>query len=214
MTTLLISLFIFAAPPASAQEAVRPPAAQDTASRMPPRQQNKYYPEILQTMKNLSVLLERWAEVPEEKMDALAPDLAAFDGKVRAALGQQLLSDVARKEKELEDRARAESAKKTLQALRSALQVYYGSNGGVYPKNPSLLIPSVMQEVPELYLPGHDRTIKITVIDSKKYDNSLSRAITDSGGWLYFSNPDSALYGLLVLDCSHTETGGSEFFQY
>lgn len=215
MKNLLFSLFIAAAPAAYAQGTLKSsPAAPEEAARKPPPQQNKYYPEILQTMKNLSVLLERWTEVPEEKMDALAPDLAAFDAKVRNTLGKQLLSDIARKEKELEDRARAESAKRTLQALRSALQVYYGSNGGVYPKNPSLLIPSVMQEVPELYLPGHERTVKITVVDSKKYDSNLSRAISDSGGWLYFSNPDSNLYGLLVLDCSHTEAGGQEFFQY
>ncbi|MDP2866407.1 MAG: hypothetical protein Q8O90_09205, partial [Elusimicrobiota bacterium] len=59
-----------------------------------------------------------------------------------------------------------------------------------------------------------DRTAEVTIINSKKYDKDFSRAVDDTGGWLYFSNPESDNYGLLLLDCSHTEAGGSEFFKY
>ena len=215
MKNLVLCLLIFSAA-AYAQEAAKPaPAGREAAAAEKPQpQQNKYYPEILQTMKNLSVLLERWSEVPQPKMDALAPEMAAFNEKVKNTLGKEMLAEIALKEKELEDKARANSAIKTLQAFRAALQVYYATNGGSYPKTPALLIPSEMQEVPELYLPGHERTVKITVIDSKKYENDFSKAVTDTGGWLYFSNPASVNYGLLVLDCSHADPAGTEFFKY
>ena len=165
-------------------------------------------------MKNLSALLERANEIPQARMDALAPELAAFDEKVKAALGAEILAGIAAKEKETEDRARSAAAKKMLQAFRAALQVYYGDKGGVYPKDPALLIPAVMPEAPEICLPEHGCTAKVKVIDSKKYDKDFSRAVTDSGGWLYFSNPGSDNYGLLALDCAHTEAGGTEFFKY
>lgn len=215
MKNLIFCLLIFSTA-AYAQEAAKPgPAGSEAAATEKPQpQQNKYYPEILQTMKNLSVLLERWAEVPQPKMDALAPEMAAFNEKVKNTLGKEMLAEIARKEKELEDKARASSAIKTLQAFRAALQVSYATNGGVYPKTPALLIPSEMQEVPELYLPGHERTTKITVIDSKKHETDFNKAVTDSGGWLYFSNPASVNYGLLVLDCSHTDAVGMGFSKY
>lgn len=215
MKNLIFCLLIFPTA-AYAQEAAKPAAAgrETAAAEKPQPQQNKYYPEILQTMKNLSVLLERWSEIPLSKMDALAPEMAAFNEKVKNTLGKEMLAEIARKEKELEDKARATAAIKTLQALRAALQVYYATNGGVYPKTPALLIPSEMQEVPELYLPGHERTTKITLIDSKKYENSFDKAVTDSGGWLYFSNPASVNYGLLLLDCSHVDPVGMEFYKY
>lgn len=170
--------------------------------------------ELVQTMKNLSVLLERGAEIPQARKDALAPELAAFNAKVRIALGPELLAELARREKELEDAARAGAARKTLQALRAALQVHYSEQGGVYPEDLSRLAPGQLREIPELLLPEHGRTATVTVIDSRKYDKDFSEAVTDSGGWLYFSNPGAADYGLLVLDCSHTAPDGGEFFEY
>ncbi len=209
MKLFIICALLFQAAALSAQDAPGPAPAKPAAAP-----QAKYSAEILRTMKHLSVLLERSAEVPQERIDALAPEIAAFDEKVKSALGKDLLSDISRREKEEEDKARATSAKKTLQQFRGALQVYYGEQGGVYPKKLTQLIPSVMQEVPELYLPGHGRTSKVTIIDSRKYDKDFSKAITDSGGWLYFSDPQSSNYGLLLLDCSHNDAGGPEFFRY
>jgi len=214
MKNLLFSLLILTAAGAYAQGDVKQAAPEAAAAQKPQPPQNKYAAEITQTIKNLSALLERSAEIPQAKLDALAPEITAFNGKVKDTLGKDLLADIARREKEAEDRARATAAKQTLQAFRAALQVYYGDKGGVYPKSLELLIPSVIQEIPELYLPGHDRTNKVTVIDSKKYDKDFSKAVTDSGGWLYFSDPGSDNYGLLTLDCSHTEPGGTEFFRY
>ncbi len=214
MKNLFFSVFLLLATSAGAQYEVKPgtTAPETPAIQKPPV--SKYAPEILLAIKNLSALLERGAEIPQGRIDALGPELSPFNAKVKTALGKEILADIALREKELDDKERSAAARRTLQAFRAALQVYYGENGAVYPKNPGLLAPGIIQEVPELHLPGHERTAKVTVIDSKKYDKDLGRAVGDSGGWLYFSDPGSDNYGLLVLDCSHLETGGSEFFRY
>lgn len=213
MKKIFFSVLLLPAASAFAQDAVKPSTAAPAAAQKPPRF-DSYSPAIQRTMKNLSVLLERGAEVPPERLEALAPELAAFNEKVKEALGPDILAAVARRERELEDKERSAKALRTLQAFRAALQVYYGEKGGEYPKSPAQLVPAMLSGVPELLLPEHDRTSGITVIDSKKYDKDFSRAVTDSGGWLYFSNPGSDNYGLLVLDCSHAEAGGTEFFRY
>lgn len=214
MKRILFSVLFLSCGAVHAGEAAAPaaPAAETTAAQQPPP--DKYAPEIRQAMRNLSALLERLAEIPPSRLEAFAPGLAAFDGKVKDALGKELVAELARKEKEEGDKERSASAKSTLRAFRAALQLYYGDKGGAYPKNPELLVPALLPAVPELHLPDHEKTAKIKIIDSKKYDKDFSRAVGDSGGWLYFSNPGSGNYGLLLLDCSHTEAGGQEFSRY
>lgn len=214
MKLLLFSVLLLPGTPGLAQDQAKPVAASTEAVTAQKPAPVKYATEIQRTIKNLSALLERGAEIPPSRLDALAPDLAAFDGKVKEALGKEILADIARKEKELDDKERSAAAKKALQAFRAGLQAYYGAKGGEYPKEPALLIPAQLGEIPGLHLPEHKPTAGITVINSKKYDKDLGRAVDDTGGWLYFSSPDSDNYGLLLLDCSHTETGGSEFFKY
>lgn len=207
MNKLLLTVLLACAPALYAQETVRPASPQ-----LPPG--SKYYPEILQTMKNLSVLMERGGEIPPEKFEALLPDLAKFNGKVKEAVGERILAEVAAREKLLEDKSRAENSLATLRAFRGALQVFYGDSGAKYPKTPAELAPKTIPAVPELQLPGHSRTAAITVIDSKKYDKDFSKAVKDTGGWLYFSDPASENYGLLLLDCSHTGQEELKFYEY
>jgi hypothetical protein len=201
---LLASAAYAQEPAAQAPQAVAQPAAQQPAPAVNPQPQ-KYSGEIRAAVKSLALLLERAAEVPPQKLDELAPELTRFTAKVNETLGQKIISDAAQKE----DQARAARAKTALQEFRSALQVYYVQNGGKYPRNPADLAG-----VPELDLPGHAPTTAVTVVDSKKYDKDISGAVTDSGGWLYFGNPASANYGLLIIDCRHREPGGDEFFKY
>lgn len=210
MTKIIFSALLACAAPAGAQEAAKP----ETAPAALPAASLRHYPEIMQIMKNLSVLMERGAEIPADKMDALAPELGKFNGKVKETLGEKILSEVAAREKAIEDKARTENALNMLRAFRSSLQVYYGENGGKYPRNPAELVSKSIIAVPELYLPGHERTDKIKIIDSRKYDKDVSKAVTDSGGWLYFSDTGSVNYGLLLLDCSHDGPDSMKFFEY
>lgn len=207
MKHLIFSALLACAPSAYAQEAPK------TAPPAPPANA-RHYPEILQLMKNLSVLMERGGEIAPESMDALAPELTKLNAKVKDALGDKILAEVAAREKAIEDKARTENSLATLRGFRGTLQVYYGDNGAKYPKTPAELAPKYVQSMPELYLPGHDRTPGVTVIDSKKFDKDISKAVKDTGGWLYFSDPASENYGLLLLDCSHAGPEGMKFYEY
>jgi hypothetical protein len=210
MTRIIFSALLAFAAAASAQETAKPPA--------PPNEQVtsglKNYPEIMQIMKNLSVLMERGAEIPPERMGLLAPELTKFNAKVKETLGEKILAELAAREKDIEEKARIDNALANLRAFRTTLQVYYGKNGGKYPKNPADMVSISINAVPTVYLPGHEQTNKITVIDSRKYDNDTSKAVKDTGGWLYFSDSGSVNYGLLLLDCSHDGPEGGKFFDY
>lgn len=213
MKTAIAILFIGCGAAGAQQPAATAAPAASTApaaAPVPP----KYGPEIMQAMKHLSLLIDRNAEIPAERLDALAPRLAEFDAKVKETLGEKILAEVARLEKEIEDKARAEDGVKALQAMRATLQVAYVEAGGRYPKSPADLAPKLLPALPELWLPGHPRTAKVRLVDTKKYDQDIPKAVGDSGGWLYFSNPDSANYGMLLLDCSHDGPGGLKLYEY
>lgn len=167
-------------------------------------------PALRRLMLDLNLLLERGGGVPPEKLDALAVETAKFNTILRETLGAEILADLIRRE----DAERAETAKKILARFRAELQVYYATNGGKYPASPARLVPDQITAVPALELPGHEASAVITLIDSKKFDKDASKAVTDSGGWLYFTATDSANYGLLLIDCSHREPGGEEFYKY
>jgi hypothetical protein len=214
MTKFIFSALLACAAPAGAQEATKPAARPAPTQAQQVEAALKNYPEIMQIMKNLSVLMERGAEIPPERMAALAPELSKFNGRVKETLGEKVLADIAAREKAIEEKERTGAALETLRSFRAALQVSYGQNGGRYPKSPAEMVSVNITAVPELYLPGHARTDKVTVINSRKHDKDASKAVTDSGGWLYFSDPASVNYGLLLLDCSHYGPEGMAFFEY
>jgi hypothetical protein len=207
MRNLALTLLLSAVPAAAQGDAAAEPAAQISTAAA---QQNKYSPEIQETARTLAILLEHGAGVKPEKMEALAAELKKFNNRVKDTLGPEILAAAAAKEKETEDRALAAAAKKELQNLRQRLQARYAEQGGVYPAEPA----SLEGGLPALHLPGHAPSAAARVIDSKKHDADAVKAVSDSGGWLYFSAPGSANYGMLLIDCSHKDAGGTEFYKY
>ncbi|PKM97577.1 MAG: hypothetical protein CVU79_07630 [Elusimicrobia bacterium HGW-Elusimicrobia-3] len=205
MKDLLFTAALLLSSGAHAQEAPAQ-AAQAAPSRLDPA--------LERTGRNLAILAEKYAEIPAERLRKLAPEMEKFNAAVREALGEEILAEIAAREKAADEKARTESAMKTLQAFRGALQVYYSQTGGRYPKSPADLAPDSISAVPELHLPGHERTAGIKIVDSKKFDKDLSKAVTGSGGWLYFSNPNSAYYGLLLLDSANPGPDGMKFFEH
>jgi hypothetical protein len=211
MKTLILALLTCCAARAAAMEeavitgpgAEATPAQEEVKAPEPPKPPFKPSPEARLAVLNLALLLERGGEIPQERLAALTPQLAAFNTAAEKAIGEDLLAEAA-----------AEHAKKSLQKVRTALQVWFGDNGGKYPPDLAALTPSYLAELPELRLPGHPLTDKVTVINSKKYDAALEKAVGDSGGWLYFSGDESANRGLLVIDCSHRSPAGQEYFKY
>ena len=211
MKTLILALLTCCAARAAALEetvitgpgAEATPAQEEVKAPEPPKPPFKPSPEARLAALNLALLLERGGEIPVERLAPLTPQLGAFNSAAEQALGAELLADAA-----------AERSKKALQKVRTALQVWFGDNGGKYPPDLAALVPSYLPALPELRLPGHPLTDKVTVINTKKYDADLAKAVTDSGGWLYFSGEESANRGLLVIDCSHKSPAGQEYFKY
>lgn len=179
------------------------PAQEEVKAPEPPKPPYKPSPEVRLAALNLALLLEHGGQLPQERLAALDPQLTVFNSAVEKALGEELLAGAA-----------AEHAKKALQKVRTALQIWFGDNGGKYPPDLAALTPSYLPALPELRLPGHSLTDKVTLITSKKYDAALEKAVSDSGGWLYFSGEESASRGLLVIDCSHKSPAGQEYFKY
>ncbi len=208
----MISFFLAAAllPASAGAEEIKPSTPAVQAAQPDKQLPQKYSPALRQILRDLSILVERGGGIPAEKLDALAADMEKLDGKVKEVLGRDILEETARRE----EREDAAAAKKALSSFRASLQISYATNGGRYPSALTGLPSEELPALPELRLPGHAATSSVIVIDSKKYDKDFSKAVTDSGGWLYFSNPASVNYGLLVIDCNHREPGGEEFYKY
>lgn len=208
-TTLALLLAVPGAG-AAQQTAVATAAVQASTASAVAELPAAHAPALRRLMRDLNLLLERGGGVAPEKLDALAVETKKFNAVLRETLGAEILADLIRRE----DAERSETAKRILARFRAELQVYYATNGGKYPASPARLVPDQITSVPALELPGHEASSAITLIDSKKFDRDASKAITDSGGWLYFTATDSANYGLLLIDCSHREPGGEEFYKY
>ncbi|MCX5784641.1 MAG: hypothetical protein NTX59_03035 [Elusimicrobia bacterium] len=175
----------------------------------------KYLDETRQAMEYLSAMLAKQDRLEPEKLAETAKDITRLNEKLKALLGPEILKELEADEKTLLEKQQGAFAKGSLALVRSSLQIYYGDHNGVFPDNLGGLIPGYLESIPDLQLPVHEKTGKITVIDSKKYDDNLSSAVTDSGGWLYFSSPDSMNFGMLLIDCSHKAPGTNlEWYKY
>lgn len=167
-------------------------------------------PPLRRLTTELNRLIERGGALPPERLGPIEAQAAALRLQVREALGKDLLDAIEREEAPL----RAVAALKALAAFRAALQAAYAAGGGKYPASPAELAPGLLPAVPELHLPGHEPSPAVTAIDSKDYDKDVSKAVKDSGGWLYFAAPGSDNYGLLLIDCAHRHPAGEEFYKY
>lgn len=187
-----------------------PPQTSTTAPTavQPPR----YAQEILSALKHLSALLSKGARVDQNELDSVAAEIAGLDARVKNLLGPALLKEIEDQEKELLDNTRIARAKGELAGARSALMLYYDDLEGKYPAAPAELIPKYMPAMPELDLPGHARTSAVELADAAGPD--IGKAVTDTGGWLYFANPKSQNFGMLVLNCSHKDDKGTELYRY
>ena len=190
-----------------------PTPSQEAAVK--PANTPKFADEARQAVKYLSAIPSKQDRLAPEKLDEAAKDIINLNEKLQALLGPEILKEIDADEKALFEKEQGAFAKGSLALVRSALQIYYGDHNGVFPDDLAGLIPGYLEAIPDLQLPGHTKTGKITVIDSKKHDNDLVPAITDSGGWLYFSSTDSINFGMLLIDCSHKAPGTDlEWYKY
>lgn len=89
----------------------------------------------------------------------------------------------------------------------------YRKETGDFPKHLQDLSPKYIQALPAISVAGHPITKETLEVKSEDYDKDLSKAINDTGKWLYFSGKDSRYYGKVFVDCSHKDAQGVEFYR-
>lgn len=94
-----------------------------------------------------------------------------------------------------------------LGAIRSALSIYYGDTAGVYPSSLNSLTEGgkYLREIPMAIVPYYHR-------DSSKV--TFGKVPDDSGGWVYDNDPKDKDFGLVFVNCTHTDTKGSSWNSY
>jgi hypothetical protein len=160
---------------------------------------------LLTALRHISALLSKGALLDPKEFNRMLAEIAALDTRVTTLLGPVMIS-------ELEERDKEQRAKTELLRLRSLLIAYYGDTEGVYPATPQELVPKYLTSLPEVELSSHVITNFIELNADPGSDTK--KAVTDAGGWLYFNNPASANFGMLILNCSHRDGRGNEFSDY
>lgn len=109
------------------------------------------------------------------------------------------------------------AAKGNLGAVRSALSIFYGDLEGRYPSDLSELTLNgkYLSAIPSIEVGGHKRTSSYRVIRSAAGNiDGLIPQLKDTGGWAFVSSPGSSQNGTVVIDCTHTDSRGMQWFRY
>jgi hypothetical protein len=160
----------------------------------------------------LSALLNKGSSVDQKELDGLLSEIAKLDARITALLGPGIIGELDEQEKKLETAAKILKTKTELLNLRSSLITYYSDSEGGYPETLSALSPRYLSSIPGTELPWHAGNSEVTL--AKGSGSDMENAITDTGGWLYFSDPKSPYFGMLIINCSHKDETGLELFKY
>ena len=99
-------------------------------------------------------------------------------------------------------------------SMRNKLSIFYGDHEGKYPERLENLVPKYLSEIPSIQVAGHGKTTHITLSNAVlNSTEDIAKFITDSGDWIYFSNPDSH-YGGVMINCSHRGITGKPLYDY
>jgi len=95
-----------------------------------------------------------------------------------------------------------------LSSVRSAIQVYYGDNGGSFPTDLGVLTPGYLPDgLPVVDLPGHGRSRAVQYLSDL---DSRAGLFSDAGGWAYTNSPaDRGTWGNVVINCTHPRAPGA-----
>lgn len=101
----------------------------------------------------------------------------------------------------------------TLGSMRSALSIYYGAEGGQYPRELEALTISkkYMAEIPMAW--GGSETAYDVPHRATREVRSGS-VPTDEGGWLYNDAPGDEKRGTVLINCTHTDIRGRVWAAY
>ncbi len=102
----------------------------------------------------------------------------------------------------LVNKAREGSTKHQLVRLRSAIAAYYGENQGVYPTdNLTSLVPTYIEAIPQVNVPGLPKTNKVTA-------GNYEAAFTKTGGWAYVNDPADPRFGDVFVNTDKEDSYG------
>jgi hypothetical protein len=108
------------------------------------------------------------------------------------------------------------AAKGNLGAIRSALSIYYGDREGLYPSDLAQLTAGgkYLARIPSLEVAGHKKSSEVRILTRVRDQKDLEAQLKDTGQWLYVADPDSSLFGTVVIDCRHSDSRGGPWFRY
>ncbi len=112
----------------------------------------------------------------------------------------------------MKDRGRMLLARNRLSIIRDALQIYYCDKPDKVPSSLADLVPSYLDEVPELDIPGYKKTGNVTVL-KKANGAGISNFVANKGGWLYMADPAWGQSERVFMD-ARVMFEGKALFQY
>ena len=131
--------------------------------------------------------------------------ISEITGESTSSILSRLYSQKKIDKKELR-RWKEEITKSNLSRLRTALNIYYADNDGVYPENLESLVPKYISHIPEvdLGIDGFPVTNKVTY--GKQPDNT--------GGWIYCNDKNDPYYGSIIVNCTEKDSLGNVWSSY
>lgn len=139
--------------------------------------------------------------------------LRAADLQLRSIASDKAVASASARPESLARIAMEGTVKANLGLVRSSLSIYYGDTEGKYPSAPKDLVPKYFSSFPPVELPDHGSTGEVRII-SKFEGKDLEPYIKDTGQWLYIADPKSMRWGEFIVDCSHKDRKGQEWFKY
>lgn len=109
---------------------------------------------------------------------------------------------------QLRQKANSSRLKGALSSLRSAIQVYYGDNEGVFPGSLAVLAEKskYIAEIPQITPPGHNKpSSTVKLVSGVRNQEELVKQVDDTGGWIYVNDRNSKLWGNVIVNCSHKD---------
>ncbi|HBA59552.1 MAG TPA: hypothetical protein DCZ92_01760 [Elusimicrobia bacterium] len=111
------------------------------------------------------------------------------------------------------DKSREGYTKGGLATMRTAINVYYSDNEGLYPADDlsSLILNAkYIAEIPVVKIPltPHRNSVKIVTPASE------ALFISDTGGWAYANARTDADWGHIAVNCNHNDSGGNIWSTY
>lgn len=97
--------------------------------------------------------------------------------------------------------------------MRSALTLYSVEHNGDFPKTLEAMVPKYLKQIPTPAVPNHKTPPAPRQLPKVGEVDVLDGEIHDTGAWIYVSDPASPLYGSLLIDCTHQNSSGQEWFK-